>query len=524
MERNENFLEGVRNSGFALKQIQNDLSPVTGDICMEYVPKEILFLYRNFREGTQMIRKVLLLPAILVGLVAGLLVGHYGWRNGVSVPLPSTQIVSPVGNPVGQANTKAISPTTKDTTLPACQDRTHTVEAGRVNSLWRVAEKEYGGRAYLWQLIAERNNLQSPYVIHVGDVLKIPCCLCSLPTLPIKPAVKKSSAKKVAQKATSPKVEPKVEIGPQGPSGPPGPQGPAGPAGPQGPQGPVGPQGPPGPPASVPAPQEQTTMPKEEREETSLPITLPIGKFAPGTIWNSVGRTPLEVGNTVDYFHVDQGIILGRVKGIDFEPYVALNATKDTKNFSWDNRAKVEAGVKLVKPFDSGIAEIGGGYAVERRDLWSSGTTASSLIAFTDGWFGWDQPSNLKLEKGFFKGYPGSGQWLFGNTSPIEKNNFIGSARVEQGVLATKVKTTSLIPIGWGQAGFDTKENPWNNRYIYGGGLKISVPWNTGVVDLTGGYECAENHTRGSPNGNTSCGPALSFNIWTGWRVKTGGR
>jgi hypothetical protein len=237
-------------------------------------------------------------------------------------------------------------------------------------------------------------------------------------------------------------------------------------------------------------------------------------------------RTPIEPNNYVNYFHIDQGFILGRFGKIDVEPYVAVNATKDTKGYQWNNRAEGEVGLKLVRPFKQGMVAVGGAYASEYR-FSAKGVRSqnrSGPIGFASTWFGWNQPTPHSAERKFFSSLPGSTWANIGNISPFEKGNVIGLGRIEQGVTLTKIGRVSLIPQGFLQVGVDSDKKPWNNRATYGGDFKLAIPWKSGTVDFQAGYECADQYrgvrTPGTPT--SMCGPAFKVNLWTGWRIKGG--
>lgn len=247
---------------------------------------------------------------------------------------------------------------------------------------------------------------------------------------------------------------------------------------------------------------------------------------APGSTWSSLGVSPIEKGNLVDYFHVDQGVVVDKIKGFDVEPYVAVNVTRDTRKLPWNNKEKMEAGLKLVKSFPSGITDIGIAYALERRDALekSSAETKSGPIVFTSGWFGYNTSFGERKSDSFFNDTPGSFQWVAGNISPFEKNNVIGQARLEQGITMTKIKQAPVDLFYWGQVGFDTQGMAWNNRIINGIGFKVSVPFTGGIGELVGGYECVNSYHRGiSASMPTACGPTIKLDLWAGWRKKIGG-
>lgn len=423
-------------------------------------------------------------------------------------------------------------------TLPACTDRHYVVEEG--DSFWKIAEKEYGNRGYLGPLIAEMNDMEyETGVIHPGDVLKIGCCLCNLPAVPKKPAKKRTPAVKPVPAASPAPPCPPAPACPA-PAPQPAPQPKEQAAVQPKPPPPPPSQPPPAPVAAAPPKTEVTQQqPKPPQPAPASPVqpaipqppvltsqTIPPPHFIVGSLWNSTGQNPIEPGNLVNYSHADVGIIVGRIGKVEVEPYVAINATRDTRGYSWNNKVEAEAGIKLVRPFSRGIIQVGAAYAGERRHGTERGLAAQNKtgpIAFTTGWFGWQQPARHEPKRHIIPGsLPGTFQWTVGNISPFEKNNLIGVVRLDQGVTLVKAKGISLIPTGAVQAGFDSERKPWNNRSMYAGGLKIAIPWKSGVLDVQGGYQCTSQYA-GVPHMNNRCGPGFSMNIWTGMRRKIGG-
>jgi len=496
------------------------------------------------------------------GLLSMFLMYHFGILEQKKAPVPTKKTV------VSQKVT---------TTTVVCVDRKHTVvPEDRVSGLWGVAKKEYG-RGYLNLLIAEKNSknypslAKNPNLIKLGWVLTIPCCLCDLPALTKPPVAKKvkvvTPKPKPPVKAVTPKspcpacpkvvvqVVPPTSVAPAPPvkvSPPEAPKPPPAPkvqkqtqsqtvvnvAPPQAVVQPVVPTSKVEEPqvsVPVPAPKEPPKVfvpPAPSAKKVTEVIVPPTIKLSPpthilvGSAWNSFGQNPIEPGNYVESFHVDQGYIIGHIGSFQIEPYVGLNATKDTKGYQWNNRVIGEAGLKVVRPFSHGVLEFGGAYAAERRfganNLPSQ--TKMGPIGFSNGWFGWDQPTARESRRKFFTGAtPGTVQWRVGNISPFERNNLIGVGRIDQGFTLAKIGRVSFIPTANLQMGFDTDRNPWNNRYTYGGGLKVAVPWKSGVLDFRGGYECAHQYAGVPVAGGSRCGPGFSVNIWTGWRHKKGG-
>lgn len=437
-------------------------------------------------------------------------------------------------------------------TLPpqTCVDRKYkVVPEDRERGLWGIAEKEYGGRGYLNRLVAEKSSkdypslVEKPGLIRVGWVLTIPCCLCDLPVLAAarlatpRPKVIRTTVKVTTTKIPCPAC-PVVEkpVTPSAPkplpanvSPPEAPKPSPAPSQTQSQTVVIAPAAPQPAATPVPAPAKPQEVAPQPVPETPKPMARLVPQPPPhllvGSAWNSFGQNPIEPGNFVDYFHVDQGYIIGNIGKFQVEPYVGFNAVKDTKGFSWDNRIQGEAGLKLVRPFSHGVIEVGGAYAAERRFLNNGlpAQTRTGAIGFTNGWFGRDQPTRHESKRKLLPGTtPGTLQWRVGNVSPFEQNNLIGVVRADQGFTLAKVKGVSLIPTGIFQLGFDTDKNPWNNRYTYGGGVKIAIPWRAGVLDFQGVYQCATQYAGVGMAGGSRCGPGFSVNIWTGWRRRGG--
>lgn len=431
---------------------------------------------------------------------------------------------------------------TQVVTTPACESKTYTVppKGDRINSLWRVAEQMYSGRVYLYPLIAEVNGIEAPYVIHPGQVLTIPMSLCDLSQLVKAPveSTRRTGVARVSSPVTMQK--PAVVEVPTGSSSAPA-SAPVQVAQtvPAPTTAPVASAPAIATPAVVPTPAVSETAPapasvaqtsntvvssvapvrpRLEVQQTLGHVKPDLPLLTPGSTWNSFGTTPVESGNWINQFHFDQGIVLARPAGLNVEPYVALNVTQDSRGFSWNNKTKVEAGVKLAKPLSHGVMNVSLAYASERREAVDGrpSETRSGLTLFHDAWFGWDQPTNSS-QRNYFSATPGTVWWVVGNVSPFEKGNVIGLARAEQGVTAVKAGGISFIPTAWAQAGFDSKDNPWNNRYTLGGGLKIAIPWKTGTIGVQGGYECTQSYDQVASTSAT-CGPAVRMDFWTGWR------
>jgi hypothetical protein len=546
---------------------------------------------------------------------------------------------------------------TKVETAPApkCEQFIRDIKQGE--SLWKIAEKEYGGRSYMYPVLLEVNEIPNPNLILAGGTILIPC-LCDLQPLLKKAVAKKTTPKVKVTKAVPPisatgfdtgvviscapcdKSEPTPKVSlVESPRPPPPPAvstvtqnvivnvTPAGVPAPA-PQ-PVSQPAPPAQTQPLPAPPPLPTgflaMPYDcgtgrinfswnaTPEEASYKIfrdgtlvkttdnlawsdtglvagkgytytlvasnaagdspikwTTPPVTVAPGvcpvptpakpvavvqppvpvvvpvvpqpkmlvwSMWNTLEENPIEPGDKVNMFHADVGIVIGRIKKFQFEPFIAIDGVKDIpKGYSWNNRFKAQVGFKVVRPIAirptiSGMVEFGVSFASETR-FRSGGLpsqTKAGEILFFNGWFGHDMPTRHATKRKFFTGaLPGTYQWWAGTLSPFEKDkgrfaNFMGTIRLDQGFTLAKLGGVSFIPTGRFQFGFDTYGNPWNNRYTYGGGLKVAFPWKSGIMDFQGGYYCATQYVGTPVAGGSRCGPGFGVNFWTGGRKKLGG-
>jgi hypothetical protein len=248
---------------------------------------------------------------------------------------------------------------------------------------------------------------------------------------------------------------------------------------------------------------------------------MPRISLLPGSAWDSLGTFPVEKDNVINQFHVEQAYLLAKALSFNIEPYASLDIVRDSKKFTWNNKVRGIVGLRFQKPFGHGVINTNFAYAVEQRQKLDNSpkVTEKGFMLSNDGWFGYDQPSPHS-SSGFLKNTPGTLWWTAGNLSPFEKGNWTVLARGEQGVTLAKAGSIYLIPLGWAQAGYDTKGFSWNRRLTTGGGMQVRFPWNTGIVGVTGGYECTR--TFGSLS-ESACGPTVKMDVWTGWLAHLGG-
>jgi len=225
------------------------------------------------------------------------------------------------------------------------------------------------------------------------------------------------------------------------------------------------------------------------------------GVSYPGSAWTWVGNyTPTEA-SVISNSYVEQGVTVWRNKSLALTPYGALTTAFDTKSYDWENKLKPELGVKLTKSFTHGLISAGTAYAIE--DRFKSGTKRGGAIGYVNYWLGWNSGRR----------FPGSSWGVVGNIAPIERNNVIMSLYFQQGVVAARVKKVAIVPFGEGTFGRDTYSYDWNNKAVYGGGLKVVVAGKMKVVEIGGSYLTENRFITGRAAGGFN----LFLKVWTAW-------
>jgi hypothetical protein len=225
------------------------------------------------------------------------------------------------------------------------------------------------------------------------------------------------------------------------------------------------------------------------------------GPIYPGSAWTEVGNYSPTEATVIANSYVEQGIKVWQSKSLALTPYAALTTSFDTKGYDWENKLKPEVGVKLTQSFTHGLLSIGTAYAIE--DRFKSGTERGGAIGYVNYWFGWHSGRR----------FPGSSWGVVGNITPIERNNVIMSLYLQQGVVAARVKKVAVVPFGEGTLGRDTHSYDWNNKAVYGGGLKAVVAGKMKVVEIGGSYLNENRFIRGRAAGGFN----LFLKVWTGW-------
>jgi hypothetical protein len=190
----------------------------------------------------------------------------------------------------------------------------------------------------------------------------------------------------------------------------------------------------------------------------------------PGQSWMTIGNlSPIEHNNFYLQSYVEQNAaIFAAYKGsLTVAPYVALGLSLDTQGLDWNNKAQPRFGIKLNKFFRNGVLSIGSGYAYEKR---FNGDSSSAAVLYFQDWFGWHSAAEKHSR------FPGSSWFAIGNISPVEHGNIIGQGYITQGIVAKKFSSFSLVPYAEGTVFRDTKGFDWDNKVLFGGGVKAVIP------------------------------------------------
>ncbi len=231
-------------------------------------------------------------------------------------------------------------------------------------------------------------------------------------------------------------------------------------------------------------------------------LCIGLNAQTPGNSWGSTGNSsPTEKGNVIKSVYLEQGFTLFQEGTLSLVPYASLNGTLDTKGYEWNNRLIAIGGAKFVKSFSNGMISFGAGYSTEYR---KGGMQKSASQIQATYWFGWNQCER----------FPGSSWGVAGHVSPAERNNFISTVYAQQGVRVAKIGSVSFVPFVEGLVSADSYGYDWNNRTIYGTGVKAIFPCKKGAYELGTSYQ-RENRSRSGISASTV---TLFGKFWFGWR------
>jgi hypothetical protein len=191
-----------------------------------------------------------------------------------------------------------------------------------------------------------------------------------------------------------------------------------------------------------------------------------------GQMWSSEGTySPVERNNALSqsYFEQTASIYSTWHNSLTVTPYAAVGIVFDTKGYSWNNKLQPSTGVKVNKFFRNGIVSIGTAYMYE--DRWSAPKeyrTGGKTNYILD-WFGWQSIAEPKSR------FPGSTWAIIGHYSPVERGNLIEQGYLTQGFVLHRFNHSAIVPYGEITLSHDSKKFDWENKSIFGGGMKVAV-------------------------------------------------
>jgi hypothetical protein len=115
----------------------------------------------------------------------------------------------------------------------------------------------------------------------------------------------------------------------------------------------------------------------------------PAGNLSyPGSTWATTGvTTAAEPDNWITAAHVDQGVAVKRIGGAALVPFAAATAAFDTRNYVWNNRGSIDAGVKVATQLRGVALDLG--IAQRLTHEWKSGKNDAGPVVFFNVWLGW---------------------------------------------------------------------------------------------------------------------------------------
>src|SRR5213080_1718837 len=82
----------------------------------------------------------------------------------------------------------------------------------------------------------------------------------------------------------------------------------------------------------------------------------------------------------------------------------------------------------------------------------------------------------------------GSSWAAVGNISPVERGDIIGQGYFSQGVIAKRFSRATLVPYAEATFSRDSKGFDWDNKAVYGSGIKAIIPHGEVFTELGVGY------------------------------------
>jgi|RhiMethySRZTD1v2_1073278.scaffolds.fasta_scaffold00481_29 hypothetical protein len=108
----------------------------------------------------------------------------------------------------------------------------------------------------------------------------------------------------------------------------------------------------------------------------------------PGYAYGSTGLvTAAEPDNWITSVSLQQGVTVLRYRGTSLIPFVGASGGVDTAGYNWNNRARLDGGVKVTREVLSGVIDIGMAHRRELDHL--TGTSRTAPVVFVNFWLGW---------------------------------------------------------------------------------------------------------------------------------------
>jgi hypothetical protein len=247
----------------------------------------------------------------------------------------------------------------------------------------------------------------------------------------------------------------------------------------------------------------------QERAAPALQGSVMDSVGLPGQAWIAMGNlSPIEHNNAYvqSYFEQNAAIFATDSGSITLSPYVSLGLVFDTKGYNWNNKIQPRAGVKLNKFFRNGVISLGSAYTYEER---FKSLTSSGLTVFIQDWFGWQSIAEKSSR------FPGSSWAAVGNLSPVEHGNIIGQGYFSQGIVAKRFDRMTLVPYAETSVYRDSKGFDWDNKVLYGSGVKVVIPRGDLYTEVGAAYQ-RENRFH---SGQAADGLAVFANFSFGWNL-----
>lgn len=201
-------------------------------------------------------------------------------------------------------------------------------------------------------------------------------------------------------------------------------------------------------------------------------LSFPQAVLADGSVWGSIQSSPVEDDNVIGTLYGEKSYQVWKKDQLSLSPFVSGTLVTDTKGYDWNNKVAVRIGGKLNYELGAGVLTLRAGAAHEHLYKADRSYTAPFLSA--EYWVGW----------GYGTSTPGSSWGVLGNISPSEKGNVIAMAHVEQGFLAFNAGGGRVTPFVDLTIARDTKDFDWNNKEVYGLGVKYLYPVGKGSFNV----------------------------------------